>query len=328
MTMFKDLARHSYLGSIAEFRYLFENIFTSKKPVGYFDIEHKCKRKPFLFRDGVLPILDLLTAIGLIESDSDGKAYFSLLGILKEDHSDLPFVTVKNLLDKLSLCNEFDSLFDDKTIEFDSVNGKYFIRSYHIRPYLNNIKRLLIDIGFFHVGKTLKTILIIDTEFTPLFESYLPTKLKQILPLNKLKELNELNDKLGKEAELYVLEKEKSRLNGHKLFHRIIRISEQNSAAGYDIESLETHESMAIDRFIEVKSFSNNVRFYWSASEVNAAKEFKTRYFLCLVDREKMNDANYKPTYIGNPYKEIFSGDEAWDKKVEKWLINKNKTGK
>jgi hypothetical protein len=321
--MFKELAKYNYLGSIEEFQFLFNKVISCDYSVTYFDIEHECRRKPFLFRNGTQPILDYLTFMDFIKR-TDNNSY--ILNCEEQDlrnNSNLVLLIINTLFAKLNFHNEFSSLFDEKTLEFDNAHESYSIRSYHIKPYLNNIKRLLLDISFFKIGTPLKTSLIIKHEFVECFENFLPIRSRKRLPLDKLKELNDLNEKLGKDAEMYVLKIEQERLANHALYSQIVRISEDNASAGYDIESFSSISSTIIDLFIEVKSFSNEIKFYWSRTEVEVAKKLRARYCLCLVNREKINEKGYAPVYIFDPYKEIFSTNSIWNKAVENWLITK-----
>lgn len=91
--------------------------------------------------------------------------------------------------------------------------------------------------------------------------------------------------------------------------------------AGYDIASYEDIESGETNRFIEVKSFSGTPTFYWSRNEMDVARLKKGRYFLYLVDREKVNNDNYVPMVIQNPYDTVLKNDSTWNKLVDKYFI-------
>jgi hypothetical protein len=322
--MFKELATHNYLGSINEFRFLFDSVLYCDKPIKYFDIDHQCRKKPFLFRNGTKGILEFLVALDFIDLQNDGF----LMKCKKynlQNNKNLSSIVIDSILNRLMYFDEFNLIFDETKIEFDEINETYTIRSYYISPQLNNLKRFLIDIGFLKIDATIRNSLMVQKSFIHCFEEYLPKRSKKKLPLSKLKELNDLNEKLGKEAEIYVLQLEQNRLKGHEFFAKIVRISEENTSAGYDIESFESNDSKIIDRFIEVKSYSKDIKFFWSRPEVEVAKKLKTNYCLCLVDRDRMRDENYMPDFIFNPYQEIFSSNEVWDKRIESWLIKHRK---
>ena len=44
------------------------------------------------------------------------------------------------------------------------------------------------------------------------------------------------------------------------------------------------------------------------------------KYFLYLVDRKKMNQNDYKPLIVQNPYINVLDND-SWSKEVDKWFI-------
>ena len=92
------------------------------------------------------------------------------------------------------------------------------------------------------------------------------------------------------------------------LFKAIERISQEEATLGYDIVSLQNTKSLLPDKFIEVKSFEQEQRFFWSKNEMRVAREKKNDYFLYLVDRRNLKDSNYRPKEIQNPAEKILNG--------------------
>ena len=127
-------------------------------------------------------------------------------------------------------------------------------------------------------------------------------------------------DKAGKQGELFVLRYEQSRLEGHPHFDKIERIAETYVNAGYDIQSFNDLDSFIHDRFIEVKSYRDDIAFYWSKIEVGKAKRLKAKYYLYLVDRSLISNSDYIPKIFQDPYKKIFEND-VWKKETENWKI-------
>ena len=109
-------------------------------------------------------------------------------------------------------------------------------------------------------------------------------------------------------------------MNDHSSFEKIELISDVYVNAGYDIISFNDLDSFIIDRFIEVKSYREEISFYWSKNEVEKAKELATKYYIYLVDRSLMNKKDYVPKIIQDPYKKIFE-NEFWKKETENWKI-------
>jgi hypothetical protein len=126
-------------------------------------------------------------------------------------------------------------------------------------------------------------------------------------PVEKLLLQQEKNRQLGELAEKYVFDFECRRLERDD----IMLVSEIDYAAGFDIASFSSNQSVEFDRFIEVKSYSLKCRFFWSKNEMKVAKEIGNKYFLYLVDRSQMHDAAYEPQIVQNPAKKLFS-DENW----------------
>ena len=75
----------------------------------------------------------------------------------------------------------------------------------------------------------------------------------------------------------------------------------------------ETSSSTEIDRFIEVKAVNHEMGFFWSENEYEVAKLKGTRYYLYLVNLEKIRKENYEPMMICNPANSIM--------KSENWLV-------
>jgi hypothetical protein len=106
----------------------------------------------------------------------------------------------------------------------------------------------------------------------------------------------------GDIAEEFVLRFERRRLSRHPYVDVVKRISLSNVSAGFDIQSFNTEKSTNLDRFIEVKSFMGSPGFYWSLNEINVAKEKGESYSLYIVDSAKMEEDDYEPSEIRNPY--------------------------
>ena len=131
--------------------------------------------------------------------------------------------------------------------------------------------------------------------------------------LQQLLERQKEQSARGLAAEEFVLKLEKDRLPGKA--PRIKRISDFDVSAGYDIVSFDSTTSSHYDRFVEVKCYLGEPHFYWSENEADVAKIKGNKYFLCLVDYQKMmDDPEYMPEYIQNPYSVIFDDDT--------WLVN------
>lgn len=146
-----------------------------------------------------------------------------------------------------------------------------------------------------------------------------------ISPEELEKRLNQQNIN-GFEAEELVFAFEKRRLDNKVGVDWVARY---NASAGYDIESFSKKESNKIDRFIEVKSYSEKdggtLYFYWSKNEVSVAEVYRDKYYIYLVNRDDMDNANYEPIMISNPIENILN-NKSWEKIVDKYYISEKAT--
>jgi len=87
-------------------------------------------------------------------------------------------------------------------------------------------------------------------------------------------------------AEEYVVKYEQSRLHlaGRNDLSKLVkRVSEYNMSAGFDVQSFNSDGSI---RYIEVKSATNlYIRFFWTTSEIQFAREHCNDYWVYFVPR-------------------------------------------
>ncbi len=210
----------------------------------------------------------------------------------------------------------------------DAIRRLFYVKENLIPFQFYGIRNLLISLGFFERYSTLgSNDLFVKADFTELFEALVVNPLRaerenqtRRITLSGLKIRQERQEELGEQAEIFAMEFEQRRLQGHPLIQNIRRVSREYINAGFDIESFNDIESVFLDRFIEVKSYSDKVVFYWSRNEIETAQEFTDKYFLYLVDRNKMNRSDYMPRIFQNPYQSIFE-NEFWGKEPEAWKI-------
>lgn len=192
--------------------------------------------------------------------------------------------------------------------EFDSIRfrNELFPLEY------SAIRNTLISQGLFELNRTSqRTFFYLAEEYTNIISTIIKKQKKQI-SLEQLKKKLEKNVAVGELAEQFVLEFERKRLSDDKR-NKIRIISSIDVTAGYDIVSYETNSSTEIDRFIEVKAINHEKGFFWSENEYEVAKLKGTRYYLYLVNLEKISKVNYEPMMICNPANSIM--------KSENWLV-------
>ena len=146
------------------------------------------------------------------------------------------------------------------------------------------------------------------------------------ISLKQLKNINNQKEEAGRLAEEWVLDYEQKRLIMHPQMSEIKIISEEYCNAGYDIKSYNTNESIILDRYIEVKSYTDNedaISFYWSKNEIKVANNEGDNYYIYIVNRDKIVDSNYIPEIIKNPYELIFNNVSEWEKECESYKFTK-----
>lgn len=119
----------------------------------------------------------------------------------------------------------------------------------------------------------------------------------------------------GDLAEQFVYDYEIDKLKNSS--NKPIRVSIKNVNLGYDIESFsEDGDRM----FIEVKSYGNDTKFYWSENEINVSKDLKDNYFIYCV-KFKNNKAVGIEKIIKNPYNEIFVKKNFESKLINDYVV-------
>lgn len=145
---------------------------------------------------------------------------------------------------------------------------------------------------------------------------------KKKLSESRLQSLLEKEKEQGEAGELFVLNYEKNRLKLHERKDNIKRISTYDVTAGFDIVSYTNIFSLSLDRFIEVKTYKGDTHFFWSKNEIETAKVLKEKYYVYLVDYNRINQDGYTPLIIKDPYKEIFENQEHWKLQAESYKVS------
>lgn len=132
----------------------------------------------------------------------------------------------------------------------------------------------------------------------------------------------------GDIAEEIVLEFEKNRLKkqGHKLESEKVEIISKDFAnAGYDIVSFFEYNNKMEKIYVEVKgSTEKEFDFYWSANELEKARELGDKYWIYFVSEidVKNKTAPTDPIRIQDPAETLFS-DPSYKVETEKYHITK-----
>ncbi|CUP99061.1 Uncharacterised protein [Clostridium paraputrificum] len=254
----------------------------------------------------------LLTFAKII-SDKEIKVLLS-----KESYSNEDIINyiIKGFFEKLSNIDNQDFI-NVKDIKY-SEKFSYHIQSSAIKLKYSGLRNALINYEFFKISNDGK-FLIFNEKYLDAVKLMIKNS-KRKYTLEDLKKKLILQEEYGELAEKFVLEYEQKRLSKDKA-KLVKRISEIDVMAGYDICSFNDDSSNTYNRYIEVKSFSKNVRFYWSKNEVEVARKYGDKYYLYLVDRDKISCSEYKPEIVCNPIDILKSDDYIVE--VDSYVVKK-----
>lgn len=320
--MLAEIYKFNNLGTFEQIIYILNSIL-GEKSKKYYDIEIFCLHSTEFDRFPVQGVLSFLSYIHAIFYN-DSYIFLTDEGIelVKKIKSgtDIRSIIVEMLINKVSESKEYLHLLKNTNlIKFDDLYSTYVVKNNYIPIRYSNIKNLLINLGFFYFEEANKNHLILNCEYINKVKKIMK-QMRSKISIEEFKEIQERKDFYGEQAEIFIISYEKNRLVGHQNVDKIERISEIDVGAGYDIISFESKHSEILDIYIEVKSFWENIGFFWSKNEIQAAKEKGESYYLYLVDRKELDQKSYKPHIIRNPYKQVFC-DNKWKREVENWYF-------
>ena len=162
---------------------------------------------------------------------------------------------------------------------------------------------------------------LFQSDYSTEFSGHVSEK-RHKLKLEELERILQEEKLIGEAGEEYVLKREKERLQTSNLADSIQQVSLIDVSAGYDIASFIDSDSSVYDHFIEVKTYRGTPHFFWSSNEMSVAKLRRDLYWICLVDYDQINNADYQPIWIQNPYENIINSPE-WKSEVETMRFEK-----
>jgi Domain of unknown function (DUF3883) len=226
---------------------------------------------------------------------------------------------IEFLFQALNQDDNFHSIFSSEHISYDIIYHSTQINNSAFGFKFSNFKQLLIDFDVIQIHPTKElSKYILNARYKKIFDKIvLPEIKKRKIGIDELRKSMEQQQIHGEEAEKFVLNFEKQRLENKD---GIDWVAEYSIAEGYDISSFQEKESESNDCFIEVKSYAGSPYFFWSRNEVDISRIKGDHYFLYLVDRNQMKNIDYKPLIIQNPFKAVLD-NEDWIKQVEKYKI-------
>jgi len=244
--------------------------------------------------------------------NSDFIDYLNSVNQMKDKLIQYLFISLKDE-------KSFHEIFQSKHLSYDIIYKSFQISNSAFGFKFKNFRQLLIDFDVIvnHPNVEFNSY-ILNSRFRKLFDkTILPEIRKRKIGVDEFKKSIERQQIYGEEAEKYVLEFEKKRLDNKQ----IDWVAEYIINEGYDIASYNQKEDVDYNRFIEVKSYDgNNPYFFWSRNEFNVAKRKLENYWIYLVNRTEMDNVDYKPIMKQNPIENIMKNDD-WNKQIEKYKI-------
>lgn len=237
----------------------------------------------------------------------------------------VPLLKDKERLNDTLVVSTVEQLFEENILDsnmffYDALHCRYAFKNELLPLSLSGVRNVLISQGFLTPLRDARgTRFYLAPTYDSLVAKYCRTKRNQ-LSLEQLKKQFENKEFAGEKAELFVLEYEKKRL-GFPLCNKLMRISEIDVTAGYDIVSFNSTQSQELDRFIEVKAVSYT-GFYWSRNEYEIAKLKGETYYLYLVELNKINQPDYLPEIIQNPAVNVMEA-EGWFAEARSYFIRR-----
>lgn len=227
---------------------------------------------------------------------------------------------VELLFRALAEDNDFHQIFNSNHLSYDVIYKSFQISVNAFGFRFSNFRQLLVDFDVirYHPTPEIKNF-ILNSRYKKLFDkAILPEIKKRKIGVDELRRTMEELQIYGEEAEKFVLAFEEKRLNGKDL---IEWVAEYVTNEGYDIASYDNEIDSEHNRFIEVKSYAGErPYFYWSRNEFSVAKRRRGEYWLYLVNRDEINNDNYAPLMLQDPYENVLNNSN-WTSQVEKYKI-------
>ena len=313
--MLEELKKLNYHGGKDGLLFFICNVI-GRNEITLRDAEVICSHASGKRQLSVEDLVSYCLALGWIKKEAD------ILTIIPEFE---PFLGDKEVLNDTLIKSTVEQLFQDGIVNqsmffYDSIQRSYAFKNELLPLSLSCVRNVLISQGFLIPQRDPQgTRFYIAPIYDDLIAKYCKIRRTQ-LSLERLKKQLEDNELAGEKAELFVVEYEKKRI-GSPLCENIKRISEIDVAAGYDIVSFNSSDSLEPDRFIEVKAVSAS-GFFWSKNEYEVAKLKGDSYYLYLVELGRIDETGYVPEMIQNPTSIIMQAD-GWLVEAQSYHIRR-----
>ena len=263
-----------------------------------------------------------------VEVDAAVMLYADLNILVYDEENDVISLTTSDWGDLEQFVNRlskkiFDFVVNEGVINIDTLSydmqvDRFYIDRKCISMRYACIRNLLISLGVFERRTT--TSYYVPTEYVDKATPHIKNKRK--ISQAQLLKILEQEAEQGAEGEAFVMEYEKSRLEGRDDLDAIKQVSIIDVGAGYDIISYNSIHSTKLDRLIEVKTYRGKPHFHWSSNEMDEAKLRMDHYYLYLVSYDEMSKEGYHPLIIQNPIN-YFKDNAEWQTSVDSVTLTK-----
>lgn len=214
------------------------------------------------------------------------------------------------------LLNSFIPNYNDVTFEFP-ISGT--------EGFNSNLRAALHLLWVLGVLKKTKNAFIVSPDYVK-HVNIARSSIRKITQL-EVEALIERNRENARKAEEYVVEFEKERLRTLGRYaeaDRVVRVSELEANAGYDIKSFngETQE-VFFSRFIEVKSSKHSsINFFWSINEIETASKLRDSYWIYFIgDFNGRASEELNPILFQDPKRSIMT-NPAFKVSASEYRVN------
>ena len=310
--MLEELKSKFYSGNKGELIYFLSEIIGKKTPTVK-TIKKHCEYSSYISSTNVDALTTFSAYLRFIEIENEKVSLTSEFKSLIADKVLLNQMISEKILKKLMELVPNPNLF-----HYDIAEHAYRIRNELIPLALGIFRDVLVSLAVFIIKRDdSKTYFLLSESYEDILANAIAETPRKITLEQLLKTL-ELQAEMGREAELLVMRFETKRLEG-KLPKRI---SEVDVAAGFDIMSYDSINSITFDRFIEVKAVGKSLTFHWTSNEIAKANLLGNQYWLYLVDIQKAkSDEFYEPFVIQNPDSTIVS--PSWLRESESFIVRR-----
>ena len=257
-----------------------------------------------------LETLDFLKDMGWVREEADQLIMSSECQIIGSSLTDEDYVAEKIIQAMTSTSNIYGATLAGYLAQFKVIGDEVIHRpSAQRRLYESAIRNFLIDARtiFYRKGDD---AFVVNQSYIHLY--FWAKNVKGPKSKEPLKARFGLRERLGASAEYAVFQHEKFRV-GEGWAAQVEYVASTYPLACYDVKSVTLVSNSTIPRYIEVKAVSaESYEFYWSSSELEAARLLKEQYFLYLLPVVGDTFDFSKLLILENPYTTVYKNSESW----------------